>query len=126
MYHPYAQEAYKLGLALRQMTKSDDLVVTMANAIGDPVVIYYSQRRGWIFPPVGSGKTWTQLPEDDNKAIRLLDGLRAQGAGWLGIVNEHRDDIWKNHPLLAEYIEHTCELKQESPEWVIYRILPPE
>jgi 4-amino-4-deoxy-L-arabinose transferase-like glycosyltransferase len=126
MYYPYAQEAYKLGLALRQMTQSGDLVVTMANAIGDPVAIYYSQRRGWIFPPVGSGKTWTQLPEDDNKAIRLLDGLRAQGAGWLGIVNEHRDDIWKNHPLLAEYIEHTCELKQESPEWVIYRILPPE
>jgi hypothetical protein len=50
MYYPYAQEAYKLGLALRQMTQSNDLVVTMANAIGAPNVIYYSQRRGWTFP----------------------------------------------------------------------------
>ncbi len=126
MYYPYAQEAYKLGLALRQMTRSDDLVVTIANAIGDPVAVYYSQRRGWIFPPVEPEKTWTQLPEDDNEAIRLLDELRDQGAGWLGIVNKHRDDIWKNHPLLAEHIERTCELKAESPEWVIYRILTPE
>lgn len=126
VYHPYAHESYQLGLALRQMTQTGDLVVTIANDFGDPVAIYYSQRRGWVFPPADPEQAWDQLPEDDNEAIRLLEELRARGAGWLGIVNEHQDDLWKNHAIFVDHIQRTCEFKSKSPEWVIYRIRSPK
>lgn len=29
-----------------------------------------------------------------------------------------------SEPIFVEYLERTCELKQENPDWVIYRILP--
>lgn len=126
MYYPYANEGFRLGLALREMSQPGDLVITLANDLGDPVAIYYGQRRGWVFPPPEPEKAWGQLPEDDHEAIQLFEELRAQGADWLGIVNEQKDDIWNNHPLLTKHIERTCELKQESPEYVIYRILSVE
>jgi hypothetical protein len=125
-YHPYAEDAYKLGLALRQSSRPDDLVVTMAQDIGDPVAIYYSRRRGWVFPPA---TTWSKFAwwdgiEDDREAIRLLEELRGQGAGWFGIVSEQKAKIRKYNPKLFEYLERTFEHYQETSEWVIYRIPP--
>jgi hypothetical protein len=125
MYTPCADQSHKLGLALREITESGELVVTMANASGDPVAIYYSQRRGWVFPPAKPGLDWGRLPEDDNEAIRLFEELRAKGAAWLGIVNERRD-FWRDHPTLVGHIERTCELQLKTSEYVIYRILSPE
>lgn len=125
MYYPRANESYKLGLALNQVAQPNDLVLTIANFIGDPVAIYYSKRYGWVFPPAWLGVGWWQQKiEDDNKAIRLFEELRVQGADWLGIVNEQKNKLWKNNYKLVKYIEHTCELHQESSEWVIYHILP--
>jgi hypothetical protein len=126
MYFPSANEGYKMGLALREVSQSQDLVITLANDLGDPVAIYYSQRRGWVFPPAQPDKAWGQLPENDKEAIQLFKHLQEQGADWVGIVNKHKDTIWNEHRMLAEHIERTCKLKQESPEWVIYRILTPE
>jgi 4-amino-4-deoxy-L-arabinose transferase-like glycosyltransferase len=126
LYQPYAQESYKLGLALRQVSQPSDLVVTMANDFGDPVAVYYSQRRGWVFPPAQAEQSWNQLPEDDHESIQLFEELRTQGADWLGIVGERRKDFWTGHPTLVQYVEHTCEFKLKTPEWVIYRILTPE
>jgi len=126
MYSAYADEGYKLGLALRQVTQPSDLVVTIANAVGDPIAIYYSQRRGWIFPPAWPQQTWDQLPEDDTDAIQLLEKLREKRAGWIGIVDERRKEILQNYPLFVKHLERTCKLEQESPDWVIYRILTPK
>ncbi len=136
LYTPRGAPSYNLGVALRQITQPKDLVVTIATDIGDPVAIYYSQRRGWVFPPAkpaASGNfAWKQLPEDDNEGIRLFEELRHRGAGWLGIahwmgiIDEHPNDFWQDHPKLVEYIKHTCELKSKSRDWIIYRILTPE
>jgi hypothetical protein len=127
MYQPYAHESYQMGLALRQAAQPGELVITMANALGDPVGIYYSQRRGWVFPPPWPGVEWAnQTLEDDNEAIRLFDELRAKGADWLGIVGSRKKELWENNPKFVKYIERTCELKNESLEWVIYRIRTPE
>jgi hypothetical protein len=126
MYYPYAYESYKLGLALREITQPGDLVVTMANDLGDPVAIYYSQRRGWVFPPAQPNQAWNRLPEEDSEAIRLFEELRASGAGWLGIVNERKNDFWKYHRALVEHIKATCEFHSQTPEYVIYRVLSPE
>lgn len=121
-YYPYADTGYKLGLELRQRSQPNDLVVTIANDIGDPVAIYYSKQRGWVFPPAASKIDWSQLPEDDNQAIRLLEELRAKGADWFGIVDEHKKELRKKYPKFMEHLDRTCNLEKESSEFLIYRI----
>lgn len=125
MYYPYAGESREMGLALRQVTEPGALVVTMANDPGDPVAIYYSRRRGWVFPPARPGKAWGVLPEDDNESITLFEELRAGGAGWLGIVEKHMNEMAERHPRLALHIQRTCELKQANSAYTVYRILNP-
>jgi 4-amino-4-deoxy-L-arabinose transferase-like glycosyltransferase len=129
MYNPPwdSTVTYKLGLALRQVSAPDDLVVTIPHGTTEPIAIYYSQRRGWSFPPPWPGVGWWGgTIKDDSEAIRLFEELRNQSADWLGIVASRKKKIWENNPKFVKYIEGTCELKSESPEWVIYRILTPE
>jgi hypothetical protein len=125
MYDPeHAAKSYQLGLGLREMTQPGDLVVTLASDPRDPTAIYYSQRRGWIFPPADVERGGNALPKDDNESIRLLDQLRAQGAKWLGITND-REDFWVNHRTLASYVKKTCEFVVKTDDYVIYRIRSP-
>ena len=126
MYHPYAEQSHKLGLALRQISQPGDLVATIPNEIGNPIAIYYSQRRGWVFPPAWPDVVWwDEIPPGDDKIlISLLDQIRSKGADWLGIVKPQKNKLQKNTPKFIEYLARTCELKQESPDWLIYRILP--
>lgn len=125
-YQPTAEKDYKLGLALRSVSQPGDLVVTIAHNIGNPVAIYYSQRRGWVFPPAWKGVVW--WADDDmknnSKTIRLLEELRAKGADWLGIVNDQKIQLSKDNPKFFKYIERTFEVNQESPDYIIYRISP--
>ena len=122
MYKPYAEQSYKLGVALRRLTRPSDLVVTVANAIGDPTAIYYSGRRGWVFPPASVSGDWTELPENDEESISFFKALRVQGAHWLGIVAQQKKELWQDHARLMSYIQHTCEFTVENPEYVIYQI----
>jgi len=126
MYKPYAEQSYRLGLALRQLTRRSDLVVTVANAIGDPTAIYYSGRRGWVFPPASVSGNWVELPENDEESIRFFEALRVQGADWLGIVAEQKKELWQDHAQLMSYIQRTCEFTVETRDYVIYRIRGPE
>ncbi|GET35673.1 glycosyltransferase family 39 protein [Microseira wollei] len=125
MYYPWAEQGYKLGLALRQISKPGDLVLTITKDVGDPIAIYYSQRHGWNF--YLPGDLWANVGDIDGKPpISQLDRYRAKGADWLAIINEQKNKIWKNNPLFVAHIKRTCELKQESVDGVIYRILSPE
>jgi hypothetical protein len=126
VYYPYAEEAYHLGLAVREVSDPGDLVVAVGTSFGDPTLIYYSGRRGWSFPPPSPDYDWTAFPEDDDMAIQLIDDLRAEGADWLGIVNKHYDKIWQEHPKFAAYIERTCVFTKKTSKGMIYRILTPE
>ena len=125
-YKAYSAESHALGLALSQLSQPGELVVTVGHDYGDPVPIYYSGRRGWGFPPADLSYAWNELPEDDQAARAMLDDLRAKGADWLGIVGEHRDEIWQEHPELAAHIERTCELQADTDEYLIYRIRTPD
>ena len=107
------------------MTQPGDLVVTIGHSYGDPVPIYYSQRHGWGFPPADPAYAWDRLPANDSESILWLEDLRAKGGGWLAIVNEHRQEIWQQHTALARQIERTCELKIETDDYVIFRMLSP-
>ncbi|PSO83906.1 MAG: glycosyl transferase, partial [Cyanobacteria bacterium QS_5_48_63] len=79
----------------------------MASELGDPNAIYYSQRRGWVFPPASNDIDWSHLPENDSESIRMFESLRLKGADWLGIANEQKKDFRSEHPNLAEHIQRT-------------------
>ena len=121
----YAKQSYELGLALKSVSQPDDLVVTLGDMIGCPVAIYYSERRGWLFPPFEDIKDWDMLPKDD-EAIEVFERLRAKGAGWFGVVKNRKDEIWDDRPGFARHIERTCELKERNEDAIIYRILSQE
>jgi hypothetical protein len=125
MYNPPwdSKENYKLGLALSQVSRRDDLVVTIPSGTTEPVAIYYSDRRGWSFPPHWPEVGWwgDTLP-DDQEAIRLFEELRAQGADWLGIAGSRKSKLWNENPEFMQYIERTCELREESSGWLIYHL----
>jgi 4-amino-4-deoxy-L-arabinose transferase-like glycosyltransferase len=125
LHSSYARQSYELGLVLRRVSQQNDLVVTLGDLIGCPSMIYYSGRRGWLFPPFEDIRDWEQLPEDD-EAIKSFENLRAQGAAWLGVVSRQRDETWKTRPRFARYVEETCELKQADENGIIYRVLTPE
>src|SRR5438874_8908107 len=124
VYYPAAKHDYELGLALRQVSEPHDLVVTMATILGDPIVIYYSHRRGWLFPPPSRSRDFIELPEDDSDSIRGLEVLRAEGARWLGIVAAQHAKLRQKHPLLLAHFERTSRLYRRDPKWRIYSIIP--
>jgi 4-amino-4-deoxy-L-arabinose transferase-like glycosyltransferase len=123
MYHPYAWESHQLGLALKEKTRPGELIVTLSSSFSDPATLYYSKRRGWVFPPAFS---WDGEPlKDDDQLIRLFEIVRMRGANWLGIVNEHMEDLRENHSLFFGYINDTCNLESMDKNGAIYRILSP-
>lgn len=125
LYYPYAGQSYQLGQALRQLSAPDELVTTMANALGDPIAIYYSQRRGWVFPPPWDGVSWGHpIIEDDEEAMQLFDQLRQQGARWLGIVGQQFAVLQQNNPQFMAHIERHSDRVQETEDLVIYRVHP--
>ena len=124
VYYPGAEHDYELGLALRQVSQPHDLVVTMATVLGNPIVIYYSQRRGWLFPPPSpSRENFIELPEDDRESIQMFEELRAGGAVWLGIVAAQYAKLKRDHPFLLAHFERTSRLYRRDPKWRIYSII---
>ncbi|OLE97614.1 MAG: hypothetical protein AUG75_06170 [Cyanobacteria bacterium 13_1_20CM_4_61_6] len=124
LYYPFSEQGYELGLALRQVSQPRDLVVTIANDLGNPIVIYYSQRRGWPFPPPTPSRDFVELPADDRESIQMFEELRAKGAAWLGIVAAQQGVLRREHPLLLAHFEHTSPLYRRDPKWHIYSIIP--
>ncbi len=116
--YPWAEDGYKLGLALRQVSQPDELVITITSQPGDSVAVYYSQRRGWVFPPVYA---WSVLTDfEDEEGIRLLKELVSQGADWFGIVDQQQ--FVSAHPKFSAYLNQNLEQHQANSEFVIYHI----
>src|ERR1700686_395235 len=83
-YPPHAHHGYELGAAPARISCPSELVVTVANSIGDPVTIYSRRRRGWVFPPPWPGVDWENIP-DEPAAIKLF-----YAGGKLAIWNTER------------------------------------
>jgi len=122
VYAPYARETRELGLALARFSRPSDLVITVANDIGDPGAIYYSHRRGWVFPPAQPGVDWAADIVDDPVTLQLFEQLRSDGAQWFGIVGKQKQHLQKNSPKLLAHIEERTDLISETLDWTIYRI----
>jgi 4-amino-4-deoxy-L-arabinose transferase-like glycosyltransferase len=116
-----AAYSYSLGLALNKISKPGDLVVTIAQDMGDPVSIYYSHRKGWVFPPA---KEWApkKLPEKEEDVIKDLEDLRIQGAKWFGITTNHYEDIQSEHKVFLNHLISRYSIVQHNPEFVIFKL----
>ena len=122
MFYLSQNEYYHLGLNAKKLSQPEDLVVSFGL---NSTPIYYSQRRGWVFPPA---EVWSQLDvwTNDEKAIQVLENLRSQGADWLLIPDLwddhfHKPNLALYHPILNAYIKHTYKLELDIPEGLIYR-----
>lgn len=115
-----AIDSYKMGKELNSLKQNGDLVVTVPEDIGDPVAIYYSGTKGWVFPPANEWAP-TELPENDSLSVRALIDLRKQGADWFGVVSNHYEDIQINHPVLAEYLKTQLSEVKRTDDFVIYK-----
>ncbi|MBZ7922203.1 glycosyltransferase family 39 protein [Ensifer adhaerens] len=128
MKTPYADHGEKLGTRLSELSQPGELVITATPTIGDPVAIYYSRRRGWVFPPGGGETEWSMLLEDDD-AIEALEELRARNASWFGITKNARDMqrrrfLEYNKGLIA-HLDKTAERVVDDDTMLIYRLAPP-
>lgn len=127
MKKPYAEDGEKLGTRLSQLSRPGDLVVTATPTIGDPVAIYYSRRRGWVFPPGGGETEWSMLLRDD-EAIRALEELRARKAIWFGVTKNARDmqrrEFLEYNRGLIEHLDKTAERVVDDETMLIYRLTP--
>jgi hypothetical protein len=119
----HATRSHELGKALRRASQPDDLVLTMAEKLGNPVAIYYSRRRGWIFPPASSDYAWTQIPPDRD-SIRMLDELRERGADWFGLTMNQYQALWHRHRGLLDHLRQVSDFHSKGDDWLVYRLHP--
>lgn len=126
MKDPFSEEARLLGNALQEMKAPEDLVVTISPDVGDPVAIYYSRGRGWVFPPGGGQTTWSVFGDDGTPAIAQLEELIAQGARWFGYAKNAKDDFGRyfveHHTGLISWLQQNATLVRETSDFVIYRL----
>ena len=110
---------YKMGLALRQVRKPGELVVTIAQDLANPMSIYYSRSKGWVFPPTINNQVpldlWPSL-----QSIKALNSLRAQGAKWFAIAKLQYGVIQVKYPKFASYLTAHYKRYVETPEFVIF------
>lgn len=110
---------YKMGLALKQVRKPGELVVTVARDIANPMVIYYSGSKGWVFPPTINNFVPLEI-WPSKQSISALNGLVQKGAKWFAIANERFADIEKNQSDFANYLKTNHELFKQTPEYSIF------
>lgn len=117
-YYPWSQADHHLGLELRRLAEPGDLVVTSGSNEADPTAIYYSGRRGWVFPPLRTWSNGDYDPLTGEKAIVLLEELRGRGADWYGVVNSHEEAFRETRGEFLEHLEQFPSYKTD--EFTLY------
>jgi hypothetical protein len=126
-----AVEDYLLGQRLAEITSAHDLVIVSGSESGNPLAIYYSRRRGWIFPPPPQQADYMYYMDDGAPSIRVFEELRGRGARWFGIVKVAHDfstpprSFLQHHRLLLEHAAMVSELITDTSSYIIYRISAP-
>ncbi len=125
MKAPIAATGARLGTRLNELSKPGDLVIAVSTTVGDPVAVYYSRRRGWLFPPGGGAVDWSQFVGDD-EAKAQLEELRDLGADWFGVTRVARDSRWRtfvdHHKALLAHLDATAVRIPTESEFIIYRL----
>ncbi|AZO55474.1 MULTISPECIES: glycosyltransferase family 39 protein [unclassified Mesorhizobium] len=129
MKKPVAINGKLLGEELARLAQPGDLVVAIAPEVGDPVAVYYSRTRGWVFPPGGGDVEWSKFVADDATAIAQLEELRAQGADLFGAAKNAADKqdllFVEHHDGVIDYLDKTGTKLVDSDDLLVYRITRP-
>jgi hypothetical protein len=125
MKHPYAGSAHALGQHLSEVSEPGDLVIAVSPSEGDPVAIYYSRRRGWVFPPAHHWIDPRPLSEEE-KVLGYLAELRGRGARWFGVTRDaytlDGHPFTEHRAALLEHLQATAELVADTPQYLIFRL----
>ena len=119
-----------LGQTLASMSARSDLVVS---AGPEPVVLYFSQRNGWLFPVVeglpGSASSRQGVWDHGAADLAQLRELRARGARWLvvpawnGYTGASGEEFLRsNYPVLYAGVLRDFELVHASGAGVVFRV----
>ncbi|OWV76753.1 glycosyl transferase [Rhizobium sp. R339] len=129
MKKPIAMNGKLLGEELARLAQPGDLVVAIAPDVGDPVAVYYSRARGWVFPPGGGDAEWSKFVADDATAIAQLEELRTQGADLFGVAKNATDNegrlFVEHHDGVVDYLDRTATKLADSDKLLVYRITRP-
>lgn len=112
---------YQMGAHLASLRQPEDLVVVAPRELGNPIAIYYSGGRGWVFPPAGKER-WDMLPESSDACISTLENLRKQGAKWFGIYRKQYEHIRNAYSRFAQHLEQQYQIVADHSEYVIFRL----
>ena len=129
LYHDSYRQHAALGTAIAAMSSPGDLVVS---AGPEPVVLYFSKRNGWLFPPAeGRSARLFEQPaywdraEGDGARLREL---RYRGARWLAIPawNAYtgiadQAFLRQTYPVLYEAVWREFEVVHSSEAGLILR-----
>jgi hypothetical protein len=127
-----ATEDYLLGTHLAKLSAPSDLVIATGSDAGNPVAIYYSRRRGWIFPPPPYQPDYSIYLDDGSTAIDVFEQLRQRGARWFGFVKRARDfnepqrRFVEHHTQLMAHVAAVGALVADEPAYRIYSLRKPD
>jgi hypothetical protein len=78
-----------MGKALLLVSDPKGLVVASGKDAGNPLAIYYSRRKGWIFPPPPGD--FTMYDMEPSEAVHQLSEMRRHGARWFALAMDAHD-----------------------------------
>lgn len=129
---PYAADDRDLGIALHEQSKPGELVISAARDAGSPIAIYYSRRRGWVFPSNEMTSTYGTYTDDGQQAIAALEEMKDRGARWFGINKHSTDDYWQggrkfttHYKRLLDHLNTSYRQQVDNPAFVIYNLSEP-
>ncbi|MBB4641253.1 ArnT family glycosyltransferase [Rhizorhapis suberifaciens] len=126
MKRPYAENAMLMGKRLAELKRPGDLSAVVSPDVGDPIAIYYSRGRGWVFPLGGGDTDWATFLEDDASAIAQLEKLRAEGADWFAVAKNAEDNTGRNflkhHAGVIAHLNATAKLVDDNERYMIYQL----
>ncbi len=132
LYSDAYRDHYVLARLVATLSRPEELVISMGL---EPVLLYHSERNGWVFPPeeIGTMSLGSQQPTRDygSHDVAILHALKARGAQWLAIPSWNsyagasaEQSLRSDYPSLYAGLLAEFEVVREIPEGLILRAKP--
>ncbi len=116
---------YKMAQDLKNISKEDDLVVTLPELCGDPFPIFYSHRHGWTFPPMELDKKLyetSKIPDTSQECIDIIELLRNRNAKWFAVVQKQINLLQDESPEFYKYLNKNFRVAIRTNDYIIFDI----
>lgn len=110
-YESWNFSARNMGLEIQQISAPTELIAVIDG--GDSTALYYSNRKGWHFPPFLGGDTGSK------GSIRRLEAIRKEGARYLAIGEYHK--WWlETYEGFGRHLDANYKRVRDTPEYIIF------